>query len=221
MGRKELVLINLAPASSSSPCLLTGLLVLVLPSRCAPSLQVELVLLASFSCCCLRVGGAGASGPACWRRGQRGNEQRESQAITQAKQDLVVYLPVMCAAFGVMRGPRRRPDELARAVARRRSIFAAGAHASRTRVAHVVHDGHQRREMPFTARRARPNWSHVASGVHWRPLGRKFCSSTRASTTERRNHGEQLCFVAWDGAANAGNRSHDLTTSEKTQGTLL
>ena len=110
MGRKELVLINLAPASS--PCLLTGLLALVLPSRCAPSLQVELVLLASFSCCCLRVGGAGASGPACWRRGQRGNEQRESQAITQAKQDLVVYLPVMCAAFGVMRGPRRRPDEL-------------------------------------------------------------------------------------------------------------
>ena len=136
--------------------------------------------------------------------------------------DLVVYLPVMlCAAFGVMRGPRRRPDELARAVARRRSIFAAGAHASRTRVAHVVHDGHQRREMPFTARRARPNWSHVASGVHWRPLGRKFCSSTRASTTERRNRGEQLCFVAWDGAANAGNRSRDLTTSEKTQGTLL
>ena len=177
--------------------------------------------MASFSSCCLRVGGAGASGPACWRRGQRGNEQRESQAITQAKQDLVVYLPVMCAAFGVMRGPRRRPDELARAVARRRSIFAAGAHASRTRVAHVVHDGHQRREMPFTARRARPNWSHVASGVHWRPLGRKICSSTRASTTERRNHGEQLCFVAWDGAANAGNRSHDLTTSEKTQGTLL
>ena len=43
MGRKELVLINLAPASS--PCLLTGLLALVLPSRCAPpSLQVELVL---------------------------------------------------------------------------------------------------------------------------------------------------------------------------------
>ena len=39
MGRKELVLINLAPASS--PCLLTGLLALVLPSRCAPSLQVE------------------------------------------------------------------------------------------------------------------------------------------------------------------------------------
>ena len=66
MGRKELVLINLAPASS--PCLLTGLFALVLPSRCAPSLQVELVLLASFSCCCLRVGGAGASGPACWRR---------------------------------------------------------------------------------------------------------------------------------------------------------
>ena len=87
MGRKELVLIHLAPASS--PCLLTGLLALVLPSRCAPSLQVELVLLASFSSCCLRVGGAGASGPACWRRGQRGNEQRESQAITQAKADLV------------------------------------------------------------------------------------------------------------------------------------
>ena len=118
MGRKELVLINLAPASS--PCLLTGLLALVPPSRCAPSLQVELVLLASFSSCCLRVGGAGTSGPACWRRGQRGNEQRESQAITQARQDLVVYLPVMCAAFGVMRGPRRRPDELARAVALRR-----------------------------------------------------------------------------------------------------
>ena len=36
------MLINLAPASS--PCLLTGLLALVLPSRCAPSLQVELVL---------------------------------------------------------------------------------------------------------------------------------------------------------------------------------
>ena len=47
MGRKELVLINLAPASS--PCLLAGLLALVLPSRYAPSLQVELVLLASFS----------------------------------------------------------------------------------------------------------------------------------------------------------------------------
>ena len=31
MGRKELVLINLAPASS--PCLLTGLLALGLPSR--------------------------------------------------------------------------------------------------------------------------------------------------------------------------------------------
>ena len=28
-------------------------------------------------------------------------------------------------------------------------------------------------------------------------------------------------IVAWDGAANAGNRSRDLTTSEKTQGTLL
>ena len=45
MGRKELVLINLAPASS--PCLLTGLFSLSfshLPSRCAPSLQVELLL---------------------------------------------------------------------------------------------------------------------------------------------------------------------------------
>ena len=105
MGRKELVLINLAPAASS-PCLLTGLLALVLPSRCAPSLQVELVLLASFSCCCLRVGGAGASGPACWRRGQRGNEQRESQAITQAKRTLLCIflscaLPLaLCEALG-------------------------------------------------------------------------------------------------------------------------
>ena len=53
MGRKELVLINLAPGASTT-CLLTGLLALVLPSRCAPSLQVELVLLASFSSCCLR-----------------------------------------------------------------------------------------------------------------------------------------------------------------------
>ena len=100
MGRKELVLINLAPAASS-PCLLTGLLALVLPSRCAPSLQVELVLLASFSSCCLRVGGAGASGPACWRRAQRGNEQRESQAITQAKQGgpwalLCIFCHVRC-----------------------------------------------------------------------------------------------------------------------------
>ena len=150
------------------------------------------------------------------------NNEKVRQLHKPSRTLLCIFLS--CAlplALWVMRGPRRRPDELARAVARRRSIFAAGAHASRTRVAHVVHNGHQRREMPFTARRARPNWSHVASGVHWRPLGRKLCSSTRASTTERRNHGEQLCFVAWDGAANAGNRSHDLTTSEKTQGTLL
>ena len=104
MGRKELVLINLAPASS--PCLLTGLLALVLPSRCAPSLQVELVLLVSFSSWCLRVGGARASGPACWRRGQRGNEQRESQAITQAKRTLLCIflscaLPLaLCEALG-------------------------------------------------------------------------------------------------------------------------
>ena len=113
MGRKELVLINLAPASS--PCLLTGLLALVLPSRCAPSLQVELVL---HFVLVVRRGGVLLDLPA--GDGSRASEKRESQAIPQVKQDLVVYLPVMCAAFGVMRGPRHRPDELARAVARRR-----------------------------------------------------------------------------------------------------
>ena len=79
MGRKELVLINLAPAASS-PCLLTGLLALVLPSRCAPSLQVELVL---HFVLVVRRGGVLLDLPA--GDGSRANEKRESQAIPQAK----------------------------------------------------------------------------------------------------------------------------------------
>ena len=77
MGRKELVLINLAPASST--CLLTGLLALVLPSRCAPSLQVELVL----HFVLVHRGGVLLDLPA--GDGSRANEKRESQAIPQAK----------------------------------------------------------------------------------------------------------------------------------------
>ena len=78
MGRKELVLINLAPATSPC-CLLTGLLALVLPSRCAPSLQVELVL----HFVLVRRGGVLLDLPA--GDGSRANEKRESQAIPQAK----------------------------------------------------------------------------------------------------------------------------------------
>ena len=80
MGRKELVLINLAPASS--PCLLTGLLALVLPSRCAPSLQVELVL---HFVLVVRRGGGRVLLDLPAGDGSRANEKRESQAIPQAK----------------------------------------------------------------------------------------------------------------------------------------
>ena len=79
MGRKELVLINLAPATSPC-CLLTGLLALVLPSRCAPSLQVELVL---HFVLVVRRGGVLLDLPG--GDGSRANEKRESQAIPQAK----------------------------------------------------------------------------------------------------------------------------------------
>ena len=99
MGRKELVLINLAPAASS-PCLLTGLLALVLPSRCAPSLQVELVLLASFTCCCLRIGGAGASGPAGWDGvKEAANNEKVRQFHKPGRTLLCIFLSSALRAF--------------------------------------------------------------------------------------------------------------------------
>ena len=101
MGRKELVLINLAPASS--PCLLTGLFSLSfshLPSRCAPSLQVELVLLASFTCCCLRIGGAGASGPAGWDGvKEAANNEKVRQFHKPGRTLLCIFLSSALRAF--------------------------------------------------------------------------------------------------------------------------
>ena len=93
MGRKELVLINLAPASS--PCLLTGLLALVLPSRCAPSLQVELVL----HFVLVRRGG-GCFWTCLLETGQERTKNEKVRLFHKPRQeDLVVYLPVICAAL--------------------------------------------------------------------------------------------------------------------------
>ena len=96
MGRKELVLINLAPASS--PCLLTGLFSLSfshLPSRCAPSLQVELVL--HFVLVVRRGGGCFWT---CLL--ETGQERTKNEKVRifhkQRQEDVVVYLPVICAA---------------------------------------------------------------------------------------------------------------------------
>ena len=94
MGRKELVLINLAPAASS-PCLLTGLLALVLPSRCAPSLQVELVL--HFV---LVVRRGGCFWTCLLETGQERTKNEKVRLFHKPRQeDLVVYLPVICAAL--------------------------------------------------------------------------------------------------------------------------
>ena len=100
MGRKELVLINLAPAASS-PCLLTGLLALVLPSRCAPSLQVELVL--HFVLVVRR--GGGASGPACWRRVKSERKTRKSGYSTSQDRKTLLYIFLSSALPCVLSSP--------------------------------------------------------------------------------------------------------------------
>ena len=99
MGRKELVLINLAPASS--PCLLTGLLALVLPSRCAPSLQVELVL--HFVLVVRR--GGGASGPACWRRVKSERKTRKSGYSTSQDRKTLLCIFLSSALPCVLSSP--------------------------------------------------------------------------------------------------------------------
>ena len=99
MGRKELVLINLAPASS--PCLLTGLLALVLPSRCAPSLQVELVL---HFVLVVRKGG-GASGPACWRRVKSERKTRKSGYSTSQDRKTLLCIFLSSALPCVLSSP--------------------------------------------------------------------------------------------------------------------
>ena len=99
MGRKELVLINLAPASST--CLLTGLLALVLPSRCAPSLQVELVL--HFVLVVRR--GGGASGPACWRRVKSERKTRKSGYSTSQDRKTLLCIFLSSALPCVLSSP--------------------------------------------------------------------------------------------------------------------
>ena len=99
MGRKELVLINLAPASS--PCLLTGLLALVLPSRCAPSLQVELVL--HFVLVVRR--GGGASGPAWWRRVKSERKTRKSGYSTSQDRKTLLCIFLSSALPCVLSSP--------------------------------------------------------------------------------------------------------------------
>ena len=98
MGRKELVLINLAPASS--PCLLTGLLALVLPSRCAPSLQGEPVL----HFVLVRRGG-GASGPACWRRVKSERKTRKSGYSTSQDRKTLLCIFLSSALPCVLSSP--------------------------------------------------------------------------------------------------------------------
>ena len=101
MGRKELVLINLAPASS--PCLLTGLFSLSfshLPSRCAPSLQVELVL----HFVLVRRGG-GASGPACWRRVKSERKTRKSGYSTSQDRKTLLCIFLSSALPCVLSSP--------------------------------------------------------------------------------------------------------------------
>ena len=101
MGRKELVLINLAPASS--PCLLTGLFSLSfshLPSRCAPSLQVELVL----HFVLVRRGG-GASGPACWRRVKSEQNTRKSGYSTSQDRKTLLCIFLSSALPCVLSSP--------------------------------------------------------------------------------------------------------------------
>ena len=100
MGRKELVLINLAPAASS-PCLLTGLLALVLPSRCAPSLQVELVL--HFVLVVRR--GGGASGPACGRRVKSERKTRKSGYSTSQDRKTLLCIFLSSALPCVLSSP--------------------------------------------------------------------------------------------------------------------
>ena len=129
MGRKELVLINLAPASS--PCLLTGLFSLSfsrLPSRCAPSLQVELVL--HFVLVVRR--GGGASGPACWRRVKSERKTRKSGYSTSQDRKTLLCIFLSSALPCVLSSPLLGVSARRFLFLRARSAYANEAPARKT-----------------------------------------------------------------------------------------